>query len=169
VDGGSPASGIRPTVQTVPLFDVLRGSGFTLRDSRSGLRRLTRRHRRPLAAAAAAGAAALALASLRTPPVVEAQPGPPRIGEGQVTVPVTLASSAVASLLQTGDLVDLVAISEQGEASIVAEGAHVVAAASAGALSAASAVILVAVDEHDALPVSVAGATGPLAPVIRRR
>jgi hypothetical protein len=136
-------------------------------------RRIVRRHRRPLAAALAATAALLALTSLRapaTPPAPSTVQGDDaRQRSGEVTVPVTLASGAIASVLDVGDVVDLVTIPESGVPSVVAPGARVVQLASAGSAlsSTASAVVLVAVPDARALDLSAAAAASPLSVIIR--
>ena len=85
------------------------------RDPRVAVRRLLRRHRRPLAAALAGLGALLALTALRGAPTdAGAAPtldGRSGIDAGEVTVPVVLASSAFASVLDVGDVVDLVTAS----------------------------------------------------------
>jgi hypothetical protein len=149
-----------------------------LRDPRGSLGRTARRHRRPLAAALAGLAAVLALTTLRSSPhpapsaadrdptnVAAAQPG-------EVTVPVVLASGAIAAVLEIGDVIDLVGppASEGSGASVVARDARVVELPLSGsALGGTSvAVVLVALPESDALNVITSMADG-LTPVIRSR
>ena len=148
-----------------------------VRDPRVGARRLVRRHRRPLAAVLAGLGALLMLTALRGAPA-DAGPSPiltgrSGIGAGEVAVPVVLASSALASVLEVGDVVDLVAASgdDPDSARLLAPGARAIELPSGGsALSAsASAVIVVAVRAADALPLSATSASGGLTVVIHGR
>ena len=142
-----------------------------LRVRRSQLRRLVDRYRRPLAACLAGLAAAVTLLTLRTEPAVEMADAPAStlVRPGDVRVPVALDSGAIAAVLSVGDVIDLVAVADDGRPTVVAPGARVVQLAAGGtALAAASAVILVAVAEADALPLSAAAAGGPLSVVIHR-
>jgi hypothetical protein len=91
---------------------------------------------------------------------------------GEVTVPVVLASGAIAALLEIGDVIDLVGAPPAGDAtaSVVARDARVVelprGATALGASTAA--VVLVALPEADALRVVTSMRDG-LTPVIRSR
>jgi hypothetical protein len=89
-----------------------------------------------------------------------------------VTVPVVLASGAIAALLEIGDVVDLVgpSMSEGASAAVVARDARVVELPRGGSALGAStaAVVLVALPEADALRVITSMRDG-LTPVIRSR
>jgi hypothetical protein len=147
------------------------------RDPRVTVRRLIRRHRRPLAAALAGLGAVLLLISVRATPTgassVPTPPGRSDVDAGEVAVPVVLASSALASVLDVGDVIDLVAVSADDPASarLLAPRARVVELPSGGsALSASSsAVIIVAVDESEALALSAESTGGGVTVVIHGR
>jgi hypothetical protein len=134
------------------------------------LRRAVRRRRRPLAALLAGSAAALALVAVRSSP--PAEPGstalsdPSSLRAGEVIVPLSVG--AAANALDVGDVIDLVSVPEGESAVVIASHARVVEGAVGGsALSGASSVILVAVAEAQALPLSSAAAQGPMSVVIR--
>lgn len=143
----------------------------------AALRRRVRRHRRPVAAVLAAAAVLTALTALRTPVPVPAatdidrsavtDPTSPRPGES--TVPVLLASSAVASVLRPGDVVDLVAPTSSGAPEVVAAGARVVdlPATGGGLAPTTGGLLVVAVDADDALDVAVSSSRDDLTVVIR--
>jgi hypothetical protein len=139
-------------------------------------RRFLRRHRRPVAAVLVGLGLLLALSSLRTGPVASVGTGSgpeplPGIRSGEVAVPVVLAASVVTSILDVGDIVDLVGLSDDdtGTAHVVAPHARVVELplGGSGLTSSASGVVLVAVREADALPVSQAAAQGGVTVVLR--
>lgn len=90
---------------------------------------------------------------------------------GQVTVPVTLASGAIAAVLQIGDVIDLVGSGgEGGAASVIVREARVIDLPIGGSAlgASSSAVILVSLPEADALRVVTSMRDG-LTPVIRSR
>ena len=101
---------------------------------------------------------------------------------GTVTVPVALASGAIAAVLQVGDVIDLVGSAggsaigggelDQADApmAVIARGARVIELPVAGSAlgGASSAVILVSLPEADAVRV-VASMRDGLTPVIRSR
>jgi hypothetical protein len=148
-----------------------------LRDPRSAIRRTVRRHRRSLAAVLAGAATLVALTALRA---AQVPPSPDAAGAaatsstsipGQVTVPVALASGAIAAVLQVGDVIDLVAAADADTpGSVIARGAHVVELPAGGSAlgGSSSAVILVALPESDALRVVTSMGDG-LTPMIRSR
>lgn len=123
-------------------------------------------------------AVVLALTSLRpsVDPIVPAGSGSSttttRGHPGEVTVPVVLASGAIAAVLQIGDVIDLVGAptSENAAATVVARNARVVELPRGGSALGAStaAVVLVALPEADALRVITSMRDG-LTPVIRSR
>jgi hypothetical protein len=84
-------------------------------------------------------------------------------------VPVLLASSAVASVLRPGDVVDLVAPTSSGAPEVVAAGARVVdlPATGGGLAPASGGLLVVAVDADDALDVAVSSSRDDLTVVIR--
>ena len=120
-----------------------------------------RRRRRLIAAACAALAVLLALGSVRSaggPTDAVADPIT-TLNRGELAIPVPLSPPAAAGLLNLGDVIDVIAISDSGTASTVARSALVTGVPAAGGfMSAASAIVLVAVDELTAL--RIAGATG---------
>ena len=126
-----------------------------------------RRHRRLLAALLAGAATLLALTSIRGGTVV-ADAGPatdpslPRSGEA--SVPVSLDSTALTSVLHVGDVIDLVQVDEAGTARVVAPDARVLELpGGTGPLTGASAaVVLVAVPRATALDLSGAASLGGL-------
>ena len=123
-----------------------------------------------MAAALAAVAVLLTASTLRSdppPPTVAEQA--PLVAAGEVTVPVPIALRSVIDLLEHGDVVDLLAVTPEGAADVVAERARVVEAPSAGGLSSSSGVLLVAVPESDAIALAGAGAQGSLSVLIRPR
>jgi hypothetical protein len=148
-----------------------------LRLSRASLRRLTRRYRRPIAAALAGLGVLVGLTTIRSgnlPPV--AGPGsssqsPTSVRSGEVAVPVVLAAAGIAATLDVGDVIDVVGISgrEAATAVIVAPHARVLElpTTASGLTGSSSAVILLAVAEDDALPLSAASANGALSVLIR--
>ena len=92
-----------------------------------------------------------------------------------MTVPVTLASGAIAAVLQVGDVIDLVgsagaAGDAVAPAEVVARGARVLELPLGGSAlgGSSSAVILVSLPEADALRV-VSSMRDGLTPVIRSR
>jgi hypothetical protein len=129
-----------------------------------------------------AGLATLvALTALRGAPDTDTVPatGPsgaaPTSVPGSVTVPVTLASGAIAAVLQVGDVIDLVGSARPagdavGRAEVVARGARVLELPLGGSAlgGSSSAVILVSLPEADALRV-VSSMRDGLTPVIRSR
>lgn len=122
-----------------------------------------------MAAALAAVAVLLTASTLRSdppPPTVAEQA--PLVAAGEVTVPVPIALRSVIDLLEPGDVVDLLAVTPEGAADVVAERARVVDAP-AGGLSSSSSVLLVAVPESDAIALAGAGALGSLSVLIRPR
>jgi len=144
---------------------------------RRRLTRYLRRHRRPVAAALAGTGVLLAVSTLRPAPVVLVDPGPSpsSLRTGEVAVPVALASAAIARTLSTGDVIDVVGISgtESGVtgAAIVAASTRVIEVDDSGAGfgSSASAVVLLAVREADALDLTAISAQGPVSILIRDR
>lgn len=129
----------------------MRTAGTTSFDT-AVIARLVRRHRRPLAAALAF-LAVLALASgLRAPATTDAT-GPPALGGEQVAVPVELASAGVAGLLAPGEVVDLVAVGEQGPFVIASEATVLRGASSGGFTAGGGTVVLVALDRRAAMAV----------------
>jgi hypothetical protein len=137
--------------------------------------RFLRRHRRPVAATIAGAGVLVALTSLRSAPatVVVASPPVSDLRPGEVAVPLTLASAALASTLATGDVIDVIGLSgadgSDPRAVVVARRSRVIdVPESSGTFgSSSSAIVLVAVVESAALNVSTAIARGPVTVVIR--
>jgi hypothetical protein len=149
----------------------------SLGTTRARLRRLVRRHRRPIAACLAAIGVLAGLSSVRTGTAATA--GDPDTGvrattsvrTGEVAVPVVLSSAGVVAALHVGDVIDVIGLTgrETATAAVVAPRARVIEipAGGSGLTGSSSAVIIVAVAEHDALPLSAASANGTLSVVIR--
>lgn len=140
------------------------------------LRRRVRRHRRPIAALLAAAAVLAAVTAVRAPAPTTAggTPGastadPTALQPGESSVPILLASSAVASVLRPGDVIDLVAPSPSGDPEVVAAGARVVdrPAAGGGLAPTSGGLVVVAISAHEALDVAVASTRDDLTVVIR--
>jgi hypothetical protein len=148
-----------------------------LRDPRGVVRRTVRRHRRPLAAALAGIATLVALTALRGAPAAPATATTDATSAsstpvpGQVTVPVALASGAIAAVLRLGDVIDLVGATDADTTgSVIVRGARVVGLPDGGSAlgGSSSAVILVVLPEADALRVVTSMGDG-LTPMIRSR
>lgn len=93
---------------------------------------------------------------------VRANPTP-----GEVTVPVPLAVRAVADVLEPGDIVDLVSVSDDGRAHVVAARARVVGQpGGAGGFTPTDALLLVAVPEETALALATATARSAVTVII---
>ena len=135
---------------------------------RASWRRTVLRFRRPLAAVLSGLAVVLAVSSLTSAPV-PAVPTPTRAttSPGEVTVPVPLAVRAVADALAPGAIVDLVSVTGDGRASIVAARARVVGQPVGGSgFAPTDALLLVAVPESQALAVATATAQGAMTVLI---
>ena len=144
----------------------------------AALRRRVRRHRRPIAAILAAAAMLTALTALRAPAPASTTPGgtagatpadPSMLQPGESSVPILLASSAVASVLQPGDVIDLVAPSASGGPETVAAGARVLdrPATGGGLAPSSGGLVVVAVSAAEALTVAVSSSRDDLTVVIR--
>jgi hypothetical protein len=149
----------------------------SLRGPRERLRRAVRRHRRPLAAVLAGLAAIVGLAALRGAPQAPLAAADDRAASssaaqpGQVTVPVTLSSGAIAAVLQVGDVIDLVGVADaETVGAVIAREARVVELPLGGSAlgGSSSAVILVSLPEADALRVVTSMRDG-VTPMIRSR
>ena len=134
-------------------------------------RRLVRRHRRLVAAVLAGTATLIVLSGLRHDPDTSSvaaalDPSIPRTGEA--SVPVTLASSALAAVLHSGDVIDLVSVADPAAPDLVARAARVLTVPAPGSMlsSSTSGVILVAVPAADALAVTAAASQEALTFVI---
>lgn len=117
----------------------------------SEIRKFIHRRRRILGSVCAALSVLFLFASLQsnsgaTP--VTTQLGSPGLEAGYVAVPVTLASSAISSVLNVGDTIDLVTPGEGGYPRVIAQKVVVLRVpASGGFSSQSSSVILVSVAE----------------------
>lgn len=90
---------------------------------------------------------------------------------GSVAAPVRIADPAAVRLLAVGDQVDLVSVSpDGGEASVVAEGAAVVAVPSPGSDDGlvGGALVVVAVPEAEAMALAAASVRSVVSVVLRR-
>lgn len=151
----------------------------SFRPSRAGLRRFARRHRRPLAAALAGLGLLVGLSTVRTGATEPADGSgsgsqfPSSVRLGEVAVPLVLTSAGIASTLRVGDVIDVVGITgrESATAAVIASRARVLGIPSSGSglTGSSSAVILVAVSEDEALPLTAASVNGALSVVIRPR
>ena len=122
---------------------------------------LLRRHRRAVAAALAGSAALIALTGLRgtqAPTVAASLADPTAPRSGEVSVPVAVASPALAAVLDVGDVIDLVSVADPTQPALVARGARVLQVPASGGMltSGSSPVVLVAVPEADGLDVTAA-------------
>jgi hypothetical protein len=142
------------------------------------LTRLVRKHRRPIAAVLAAAGVLLAVASLRSSTEVSANSAavpPSGLRPGEVAVPVALASPAIARTLNVGDIIDVVGLAEDADdharGTVVAPRSRVLEIPDAGSAfgGSSSAVVLLAVNEADALNLSAATADGAVTVLIRTR
>jgi hypothetical protein len=137
-------------------------------------RRFLRRRRRPIAAVLAGVGALLALTTLRAAPApvtadLPLSPGN-AVSPGEVVVPVVLASGAVASVLAVGDVVDILGFSDSDPptAAVIAREARVFDLPTNSSFAGpSSTVVLMAVPEGDALPVSAASVGGGVGVVLR--
>lgn len=127
------------------------------------------RHRRILAAVCAGLATLLALSlflDARTAPAVDIASLAPaqQVSASQVAVPILLADAQLAAGVSPGDTVDLVQLSDGAPAAVIAEHARVLTKGTGGSPFSAgsSAMLVVAVDKVDALPVASAGASASL-------
>ena len=135
--------------------------------TRGDLSRLIRRHRR-IVAASLAGLAVLVIASS----LPHGEPAPlsadgPVLAADEVAIPVTLESRAVAEALKAGDHVSVIAVSDDGLSTIVAEQARVLASASGSGFGSSDTAVTLAVDEGSALRLASAPARGTLTVIIR--
>jgi hypothetical protein len=120
--------------------------------------RRIRRHRRTLAALFAGLSVLILFTALRPPPPDANQPVIPTLGTGEVGAPVTLANTAITSVVELGDVVDVISlpdITESQPAAIIATRARVIERSENGLL-------LLAVSESDAIAIATAGAASPL-------
>jgi len=85
----------------------------------------------------------------------------------EVAIPITLESRAVAECLHRGDRVSVIAVSDEGFSSIVAESARVLDPVSGGGFGATDSAVTLAVDEDSALRLASAPARGTLTVIIR--
>ena len=120
-----------------------------------------RRHRRLVAGVLAGAAALIALTGLRGPqaPTTQAPVADPTAARaGEVSVPVTLANAALASVLHVGDVIDLVSVADPAAPDLIAHSARVLQVPSSGGMltSGSTAVVLVAVPAAVGLDVTAA-------------
>jgi Flp pilus assembly protein CpaB len=135
--------------------------------TRGDLSRVIRRHRR-IVAAVLAGLATLLIANAvshrATAPVSSSGP---TLSQDEVALAITLETRAAANAVEPGDRVSVVAVSDDGFSSIVADGARVLKTASSGGFGASDAAVTLAVDEASALRLASASARGTLTVIIR--
>ncbi|MDO9485847.1 MAG: hypothetical protein Q7K25_07275 [Actinomycetota bacterium] len=138
------------------------------------IRVLIARHRRILAAVCAGIATLLILSlvveSADTTALAPTDARPSRqLKTGEVAVPILLADAKLAAGVDPGDLVDLVELSELSPASVIAEKARILSKGSHGSSFSASEaqLLVVAVQESDALLVAAAGAAESLTLVMQ--
>ena len=135
--------------------------------TRGDLSRVIRRHRR-VVAAVLAGMATLLIANAVSQGATEpVSTSGPTLSQDEVALAVTLETRAAAEAVQPGDRVSVVAVSDEGFSSIVAEGARVLKTASSGGFGASDAAVTLAVDEASALRLASASARGTLTLIIR--
>lgn len=120
----------------------------------------------------------VALTALRSPVPATSATGvesaavaadPTALRPGESSVPVLLASSALAGVLRPGDVVDLVAASPSGEPEVVAAGVRVLErpAGGSGLAPSSGGLVVVAVAADDAVDVAVTSSRDDLTVVIR--
>lgn len=149
-----------------------RDSGLRITFERSAFASRIRRYRRPLAAVCAGLAVLLTISALKAPQPAASAMGmdlAPRPAIGEIAAPITLASAAIASSLEVGDIIDLVAIptTGTGRAQVVARRARVLDIGdSSGFGASATALIVVAVPELDALAIADATVDSELTALI---
>ncbi len=137
--------------------------------TRGELSRHIRRHRR-LVAAVLAGLAVLIIAgSLPHGTTESIGADAPTLATDEVAIPITLESRAVAEALHRGDRVSVIAVSDEGFSSIVAESARVLEPAASGGFGSGESAVTLAVDEESALRLASAPARGTLTVIIRPR
>lgn len=135
-------------------------------DLRALLRRARLRYRRPIAALLAGLAAIVAISAMRpsAPTVTAGTPDPVAVSRpGDVTVPVPLSTGG--GTVTAGDVVDLVAVDDLGEAQIIADRVTVIEPAGSSGYS-SDTVVLITMQQHDALAVTAAAGRGPLSVLI---
>lgn len=89
------------------------------------------------------------------------------IRTGEVLIPVEVSIPAASALVESGDIIDLVAVGDT--ATVVAASARVVDRRAGGGMSPTSGLLLVSVPESLALEVTHAAAEQALAIVIRQQ
>ncbi len=135
--------------------------------TRGDLSRVIRRHRR-IVAAVLAGLATLLIASAVSQGAAEpVSTDSPVLSQDEVALAITLETRAAANAVKPGDRVSVVAVSDDGFSSIVAEGARVLKTASSGGFGASDDAVTLAVDEASALRLASASARGTLTVIIR--
>lgn len=108
----------------------------------------------------------VAISAMRpsAPTVTAGTPDPVAVSRpGDVTVPVPLVAGG--STVASGDVVDLVAVDERGEAQIIADRVTVTEPAGSAGYS-SQAVVLITMQQQDALAVTAAAERGPLSVLI---
>jgi len=85
----------------------------------------------------------------------------------EVAIAISLDSRAAAEALHSGDLVSVVAVSDDGNSSIVAPTARVLAPVAGGGFGSSDSAVTLAVDEASALRLASAPARGTLTVIIR--
>ena len=134
--------------------------------TRGDLARLIRRHRRIVAATLAGIAVLIIAGSLSHGPPHTTEPDAPTLAVDEVAIPITLESRAIAAALDQGDRVSVIAVSEDGFSSIVAQSARVLESAASGGFGSSDAAVTLAVDEESALRLASAPARGTLTVII---
>ena len=111
----------------------------------------------------------LAVSSLRpeSSTQVEVSVAEADIRTGEVLIPVEVSIPAASALVESGDIIDLVAVDDT--ATVVAASARVVDRRAGGGMSPTSGLLLVSVPESLALEVTHAAAEQALAIVIRQQ
>ena len=160
------------TTDRIPNSRAPRDTGLRNAFERSAFASRIRRYRRPLAAVCAGLAVLLTISALKAPQPAASAMGmdlAPRPAIGEIAAPITLASAAIASSLEVGDIIDLVAIPTTGTglAKVVARRARVLDIGDSSGFGASeSALIVVAVPELDALAIADATVDSELTALI---
>ena len=133
-------------------------------------RRRIYRYRRWIAATLVALAVLLAMSALQPEPPVEQSSGRALPVAGMVAAPITLAESTLASWLQPGDAIDVIATTGNGETSahseVIARSVQVLELPTSGAgafgVSGNSALVVLQVTPDEALALAAAQASAAL-------
>lgn len=130
--------------------------------TRSRFARKVRRYRRPLAAVFAALSVLLIVGALRPPPdIVITEPPRATLSPGEIGVPITLANTAMNTVIRSNDHVDVIALTTDGN-TLLAHNVRVVEVLEGGLL-------VIAVEPAPATELAAASMQYPLTVTIHPR